>query len=1102
MMRSRDLILLSVGLGTAVLSCTGAEPEGTPTETVKGAVVAAATVTGAATVDDVLGFENVSDWTVVQGTAMLSSSTIHTQGAHSLAVSNPSSFVVFQSRALANTQIGTTSSTVGLDIQLPTFQPNPSWKGAVQLYVEIPSENLFNAFVAQVELTPLTVGAFHHVTFALSPFLLGKLQGTYSDLKFKIALNAPSGAKGPYLFDALGFDGARAPSINPPPLTGGPVTINPGQLPPGAHAKFPGHDGDSFFVTLPSVPVSAAPTVADVQTRLLAPILKAVGFTAGTAGLITPAAASPQTTAKFANSSGFLDVEYQKNPAYLRPETLNMLNVFAGRTENSPDIDNALLEGEGMNFSQYVAGIERLAIDYHFNQLGAMFGGKPIPIEHTDVVLTRWDLFDISSVRGVLFNRFHVVNSVQLTGGFCGEEVGVTATGGTSGLSSDPCQAVEAAQAALLALPNLTNVSTDPFELPQLVLLPVANDAGGVVMRFAYRMQFQVTWKGETGPALLWVDAQTGKLLKLHTMIENAVAGAGALFDRDPRNGSYVSTGGTDFGFRTDPANASGNFVLSLSGTMNQVAYNGDVTDPGNISISDATNGSSTTFANFNQDPVNNTAQAICASGTNKAFQQVNFFGSLERYFDDANGLGIYTPFPTSPFNPKVQSPSAGCNAWSTMDYGDCAGYTDPTCPNLPNSFMNFAHDNTVVGHEFAHNVTPRFTESRPADACCPGMGCTCPVPIGWGSYHDLADAWADHWESTNCSAGWVAKNQGGTDASLYCATSDEGGGLPRLHDVPVPFNSGAPADHFPEHRLSGSNVCDYCDMQIVAAALWQVRAGMRSKCRPSGIPQYGVRFARALKQTGLTGGSTASTDTGMFQTVTDLEKEMIDQWATSGTPGGPPAFAHNGPHSTNKVTGGFAKVGFFYVPSQCLDGSATDPSFCPSGINGADAVVDIVDNDTSNDPTSNFITMPINDFLKLNGVIPTFEVWTGSRFQLNPTTGAATIPATLPCNSAFQVDVATDPTFPAGSTVSSPLTTVGTTSGASSATQCFGTWTPTAAQWNTLQAGGAETRIYYRAHTQNAGAGNQRLSTTPGNGLWTVPAPYAVITTDGNSDY
>ena len=68
--------------------------------------------------------------------------------------------------------------------------------------------------------------------------------------------------------------------------------------------------------------------------------------------------------------------------------------------------------------------------------------------------------------------------------------------------------------------------------------------------------------------------------------------------------------------------------------------------------------------------------------------------------------------------------------------------------------------------------------------------------------------------------------------------------------------------------------------------------------------------------------------------------------------------------------------------------------------------------------------------------------------------------------------------------------------------TQCFGTWTPTAAQWTALQAGGTETKIYYRARTQNGSGGNERLSTSPGNGLWTVTPPYAVFTADGQSDY
>ena len=50
------------------------------------------------------------------------------------------------------------------------------------------------------------------------------------------------------------------------------------------------------------------------------------------------------------------------------------------------------------------------------------------------------------------------------------------------------------------------------------------------------------------------------------------------------------------------------------------------------------------------------------------------------------------------------------------------------------------------------------------------------------------------------------------------------------------------------------------------------------------------------------------------------------------------------------------------------------------------------------------------------------------------------------------------------------------------------------------LQAGGS--RVYFRARTRDALDGNERVSTRPGGGLWTVPPPYAVITPDGRSDY
>ncbi len=99
-------------------------------------------------------------------------------------------------------------------------------------------------------------------------------------------------------------------------------------------------------------------------------------------------------------------------------------------------------------------------------------------------------------------------------------------------------------------------------------------------------------------------------------------------------------------------------------------------------------------------------------------------------------------------------------------------------------------------------------------------------------------------------------------------------------------------------------------------------------------------------------------------------------------------------------------------------------------------------------------------------------------------------------------MEVSTDPSFPAASTIVSPFTNVNINPNNNATPQCFGTWTPSNADWATLQAGGAATRIYYGARTQDASSANERLSTQPGAGLRTVPPPYAVFTTDGKSDY
>ncbi len=852
-----------------------------------------------------------------------------------------------------------------------------------------------------------------------------------------------------------------------------PLAVDPKALPQGGRAQLPAYDGDAFFVSLPARQRDKVST-GEVLEEVVAPVLKALHFERGPKSLrLPPPDGVRQPVASFKGLARIVADEYARNPRLMRPNTQKMLDVFLGRAEPSAEIDKTIETGEGMTFKQFVAGIERLEIQYPFQQVDG-----DVPVEHTLLLASRWEGQGVTSVFGALFDRYSIGNRRVLSA----EKMAYSAVKELNGLK------------------GVKVASSRPLEPPVLVLLPYrVNPATGIAeMRYAYRLQMGVTWIGQRGPFLLWVDAQSGRILKLISFIDSGVGATAAVWNRDP--GVGTATGFME----VDPASAT-QYRLQLAGFMNRLDYQGDGVTGYNaldVSITDSTNGSSSTLANFNQAPINDATQALCAGGTNKGFEQVHFMATLYRQYETVISQGIFTPFPTSPFNPLIESSSAGCNAWSGLNFGACAGYTSASCPNASDgttgtaNMLNTAHDSTWIGHELGHSITPRLTSARPADWC---GSPACSIPVGWGNFHDLCDAWAAQFESTNCWSGWFAKNLGGQDASLNCLLSDEGGWTPRLHQVTTPFNPGAPGDHFPEHRVG--NICDYCDMQVAAAALWQVRVGMRSKCRPSGLPQYGVRFQRAVKETGFLGFAPDTSDLGSFQSLYDLESKMVDQWATSGSPTGPPAFAHNGPHTTNKVTAGFARGGVFLTPYQCLDGNAatSDPLFCPGGENGGDAVVDIDDNEATDDLSINGVTHPEYDFLRAGGPAPTFQVWTGPRYRLDGPAGTSTATNPAPCNVKFRVEVSSDPAFPA-STILSPWTTLDVDPTTAATPECFGTWTPSAADWTALQAGGS--RIYYRARTRDAADANERLSTLPGNGLWTVPPPYAVITADGRSDY
>ena len=205
-----SLVALSTGCGSV------AAPESSQTESV---AQSASALSAPATV---LGFESAAVW---HGPSAVTSSADHTEGTASLSV-RPQGYALYQSDRIA---FPAEVRSVALDIELPAPAP-PFWSGSVQLFLDCPTRSVWNAFVAQVELTGLTRGAFTTVTFALPSALRSQLAAGCDQMQLRLALNVPvtSGPapsflldnlrlRGPlqlhYTFDALTADG-RVPDVS------------------------------------------------------------------------------------------------------------------------------------------------------------------------------------------------------------------------------------------------------------------------------------------------------------------------------------------------------------------------------------------------------------------------------------------------------------------------------------------------------------------------------------------------------------------------------------------------------------------------------------------------------------------------------------------------------------------------------------------------------------------------------------------------------------------------------------------------------------------------------------------------------------------------
>lgn len=869
----------------------------------------------------------------------------------------------------------------------------------------------------------------------------------------------PTPHRGPHGSAIVGLDDEMSlPTLRLPTLTStSPLQSQPDLLPEGATARYPAQDGDGFYVRL-EPRLSGEAAIEEIEF-VHEGLVTGLGFRLHALEL----SAGLSVEEPILNVAAMaLDVGTELAGAELEEIDQHLLQALLAEDAADDALANeALLTALGMDLETYRQELTAPGRVVTYLQT---VGG--VPVEQAGLHIRQRHGWTPDSVSGALYDRVRVESDLVL-----------------DGLSA---QQVSEALAGLELDGELTVLEL--LDGPDLMLVPYGVDqaTGEVLLRHAWRSTVQLDWQGEGALALLHVDAEDGSLLAFKPWQGHAtVPATGKVYRRGPDVGPVTAD------FEVDTA-VAGEYVLQLLPHIRRVDMAADNLFFTEVAIPEVGSGSSPSFANFDQAPHNDHVNIECnIAPSGRGFEEVNLFQSLYRNRQVALTFGIWQPFPQASWTPRVSFLNTGqpvCQAYSSMLFEACQGFVKPNCPNFSGAFIHHAHDRTVIAHEAAHHTVPRLTEGRPFNWC---GGTGCPLPEGWDIFHDLADFWAAHVENTPCTGGWTAKNfLGGANGSFNCSPlSDEGGLLPREHEVATPFDPTDPADHFPEH--GDLSQMDYAFGQVAAAALWQTRVGMRSRNRVAGHTLFWSRFQRALRFSGFANfNAPPASDRYLYQLLYDLESQMMDEWNFSAQFGS----------TSNKLTSGFARAGLFLIPPVCLDndGSTVDARFCPNGENGGAAVIDIDDNMPSDDLTLDGVLHRETDYLEIGGVAPSFDVWTGPRWQFNGNT-ARPVTAAPQCNNRYWVEVSLDPAFASGPNLNSSWITVDTDVSTPASPECYGRWTPTSAQWASFTATVTPgSRVYYRVYTIDANGSNLMRSDQPGRGLWQTANAYAVMTTDG----
>ena len=172
-----------------------------------------------------LGFESTSAWSLSSGTLALSA--VRTQGAASIAITNPSNETDLVSATVSSSAAALSGAldpgaTIAVDVLVPAALGNTNNAGSLQLFASCPSRGVKQALLGAVAFTGTRLGIFQTVRFAVGDRLRSALAaGPCGDLSFDFKLHAPGQVAGTYLFDNLRV---HSPSV-PPAQAAGSVDL-------------------------------------------------------------------------------------------------------------------------------------------------------------------------------------------------------------------------------------------------------------------------------------------------------------------------------------------------------------------------------------------------------------------------------------------------------------------------------------------------------------------------------------------------------------------------------------------------------------------------------------------------------------------------------------------------------------------------------------------------------------------------------------------------------------------------------------------------------------------------------------------------------------